>query len=289
MARGSRTGASAPDRGSWEGPGWHAPDISIARAQSAALWRSTRRGAVELAERCCIALARIERPIPPAPSLRAIRLRADRHGEAARESETLPQLAQIPFSPAQRGSQGFHDRGNVTGRPKASPCGAPGRSRGHASSKRSTLAASASGYCRRNRSSTISSASSASSSASSSRCARSVTPRKIPRLRPSANRTCASTVMLVVDPRGGGCAWHGDRQTPYCERWIGTVRRDCLDHVIVWNEAHLRQTLDEFLSYYHAARTHQALASRRHSRRLTRRRRTHAARSTAPCSAGSAG
>jgi transposase InsO family protein len=56
-------------------------------------------------------------------------------------------------------------------------------------------------------------------------------------------------------------AYRSPWQNPYCERWIGTVRRDCLDHLIVWNEAHLRRTLHEFLRYYHADRTHQALAN----------------------------
>ena len=58
-------------------------------------------------------------------------------------------------------------------------------------------------------------------------------------------------------------AYRSPWQNPYCERWIGTARRDCLDHVIVWNEAHLRRTLHEFLSYYHADRTHHALANDR--------------------------
>ena len=56
-------------------------------------------------------------------------------------------------------------------------------------------------------------------------------------------------------------AYRSPWQNPYCERWIGTVRRDCLDHVIVWDEAHLRRTLHEFLRYYHADRTHQGLAN----------------------------
>jgi putative transposase len=50
-------------------------------------------------------------------------------------------------------------------------------------------------------------------------------------------------------------------QNPYCERLIGTIRRDCLDDVIIWNDAHLRRTLHEFLRYYHADRTHQGLAN----------------------------
>ena len=48
-------------------------------------------------------------------------------------------------------------------------------------------------------------------------------------------------------------------QNPYCERVIGTVRRDCLDHVIVLGEQHLRRVLREYLEYYHGSRTHLSL------------------------------
>ena len=48
-------------------------------------------------------------------------------------------------------------------------------------------------------------------------------------------------------------------QNPYCERIIGTIRRDCLDHVIVLSEQHLRRILRKYLEYYHGSRTHLAL------------------------------
>jgi transposase InsO family protein len=48
-------------------------------------------------------------------------------------------------------------------------------------------------------------------------------------------------------------------QSPYCERVIGTLRRDCLDHVIVLGEQHLRRILRKYLEYYHGSRTHLAL------------------------------
>ena len=49
-------------------------------------------------------------------------------------------------------------------------------------------------------------------------------------------------------------------QNPYVERLIGSIRRECLDHVIVLNETHLRRTLARHVSYYHGARTHLSLA-----------------------------
>jgi hypothetical protein len=52
------------------------------------------------------------------------------------------------------------------------------------------------------------------------------------------------TEELVIAPRA---PW----QNPYAERLTGTLRRECLDHVIVWNERSLRRTLRCFLDYYH--------------------------------------
>ena len=49
-------------------------------------------------------------------------------------------------------------------------------------------------------------------------------------------------------------------QNPYAERVIGSVRRECLDHVIVLNEEHLRRILTSYLIYYHESRTHLSLA-----------------------------
>ncbi len=48
-------------------------------------------------------------------------------------------------------------------------------------------------------------------------------------------------------------------QNPYVERLIGSIRRECLDHVIVFNEAHLWRSLSRYFDYYHASRTHRAL------------------------------
>jgi transposase InsO family protein len=48
-------------------------------------------------------------------------------------------------------------------------------------------------------------------------------------------------------------------QNPYAERLIGSIRRECLDHVIVLGERHLRRLLTAYLAYYHGARRHLAL------------------------------
>ncbi len=48
-------------------------------------------------------------------------------------------------------------------------------------------------------------------------------------------------------------------ENPYVERLIGTLRRECLDHMVVLNETHLRRLLRDCLTYYHRCRTHLSL------------------------------
>jgi transposase InsO family protein len=48
-------------------------------------------------------------------------------------------------------------------------------------------------------------------------------------------------------------------QRAYVERVIGSIRRECLDHVIVFHENSLRRTLNSYFDYYHRSRTHLSL------------------------------
>ncbi len=48
-------------------------------------------------------------------------------------------------------------------------------------------------------------------------------------------------------------------QNAYVERLIGTLRRECLDHVLIFGERHLRRILALYSSYYNQTRTHLAL------------------------------
>jgi transposase InsO family protein len=48
-------------------------------------------------------------------------------------------------------------------------------------------------------------------------------------------------------------------QNPYAERVIGSIRRECLDHLIIIGEDHLRRALRGYFDYYHGSRPHQAL------------------------------
>jgi transposase InsO family protein len=48
-------------------------------------------------------------------------------------------------------------------------------------------------------------------------------------------------------------------QNGFCERLIGSIRRDCLDHVVVFDERHLRHLLRSYANYYNQTRTHLSL------------------------------
>jgi transposase InsO family protein len=49
---------------------------------------------------------------------------------------------------------------------------------------------------------------------------------------------------------------HSPWQNPFVERLIGSIRRECLNHVLVFGERHLRCILARYFAYYHRARTH---------------------------------
>jgi transposase InsO family protein len=51
------------------------------------------------------------------------------------------------------------------------------------------------------------------------------------------------------------CPW----QNCFAERLIGSIRRECLDHIIFFGEAHLRRVLRGYASYYNRTRTHCSL------------------------------
>ena len=53
---------------------------------------------------------------------------------------------------------------------------------------------------------------------------------------------------------------HAPQANALAERVFGTIRRECLDHLIVLNEAHLRRVLREYVAYYNDARPHRSLA-----------------------------
>ena len=48
-------------------------------------------------------------------------------------------------------------------------------------------------------------------------------------------------------------------QNAYAERLIGSIRRECVDHLIVFGEAHLCRILRSYAQYYNSSRTHRSL------------------------------
>ena len=56
-------------------------------------------------------------------------------------------------------------------------------------------------------------------------------------------------------PIAPGSPW----QNSFAERLIGSIHRECVDHVIALGEQHLRQVLKSYASYYNTARTHRSL------------------------------
>jgi transposase InsO family protein len=84
-------------------------------------------------------------------------------------------------------------------------------------------------------------------------------PRLLLRDRDGAYRPCVQHALKDLGIQEVITAPSSPWQNPFVERLIGTLRRECLDHVIVFNEAHLTRLLRQFFDYYHNSRTHQAL------------------------------
>jgi putative transposase len=53
--------------------------------------------------------------------------------------------------------------------------------------------------------------------------------------------------------------YRSPRANAYAERWVGTVRRELLDHPLIFSRRHLARVLEEFLLHYHEGRPHQRL------------------------------
>jgi transposase InsO family protein len=67
--------------------------------------------------------------------------------------------------------------------------------------------------------------------------------------------TCRLRAMGIRDkPTAPASPW----QNGFAERLIGSIRRECLDHIIVLGEAHLRRILKSYADYYNGVRTHRS-------------------------------
>ena len=53
--------------------------------------------------------------------------------------------------------------------------------------------------------------------------------------------------------------YRAPRANTFCERFLGSVRRECLDHLLILGEAHLRRALRAYVAYFNGARPHQGI------------------------------
>ena len=84
-------------------------------------------------------------------------------------------------------------------------------------------------------------------------------PRYLLRDRDSIYGTAVTRRLRAMGIRDRPIAPGSPWQNGYAERLIGTIRRECVDHLIVFGEAHLRRILREYAAYYNGSRTHRAL------------------------------
>ena len=72
---------------------------------------------------------------------------------------------------------------------------------------------------------------------------------------------CGFDVWLfeVMGVRGIPTPYRAPNASAHVERLIGTLRCECLDHMLIWNERHLRSILGEFIAWYNQGRVHQGL------------------------------
>jgi len=77
--------------------------------------------------------------------------------------------------------------------------------------------------------------------------------------RGSAFSTKVDDTIRSLGLRPLNTAYRAPRANAYCERLIGTIRRECLDYLIPLSQNHLRLILKEYVTYYNTARPHSGL------------------------------
>jgi putative transposase len=84
-------------------------------------------------------------------------------------------------------------------------------------------------------------------------------PRFLLRDRDSIYGAAFQTQAKSMEIREVLTAFRSPWQSPYVERLIGSIRRECLDHVVILNEISLRRHMVSYLDYYHGSRSHLSL------------------------------
>jgi putative transposase len=85
-------------------------------------------------------------------------------------------------------------------------------------------------------------------------------PRNLIRDRDQIYRECFRNLLRTMDITEVLTAPRSPWQNPFAERLVGSIRRECLDHMVVLGEKHLRQILKSYFDYYPGSRTHLSLA-----------------------------
>jgi transposase InsO family protein len=87
-------------------------------------------------------------------------------------------------------------------------------------------------------------------------------PRYLIRDRDSKYGPVFTRVAVATGIAGRLTAYRAPRQHATCERFLGSVRRECRDHLVVLGEAQLRRILREYVAYFNLVRPHQGLRQR---------------------------
>jgi hypothetical protein len=76
-------------------------------------------------------------------------------------------------------------------------------------------------------------------------------------MAPTAKYSCVgfNPSVIAIAPTSPRSLW----QNAYAERLIGSIRSECIDHIVVFGERHLRHVLLSYMGYYNATRTHLSL------------------------------
>ena len=83
--------------------------------------------------------------------------------------------------------------------------------------------------------------------------------RRIVHFNVTKNPTSEWTTQQVIEAFPYDEAPRAPWQNPYVERVIGSIRRECLDHMIIFSEDHLRRVMAEYVRYYNESWTHMSL------------------------------
>jgi hypothetical protein len=70
---------------------------------------------------------------------------------------------------------------------------------------------------------------------------------------------CQAPALHHNRPDPARAAGQTGKENAIVERFLGSVRRECLDHLLVLGEAHLRRILAAYVAYFNSARPHQGL------------------------------